>query len=67
MFIRQNGLTIVVIVISIAARAFLLIVAVLPISSQVLAEIQQKMGNSRLNILPGTFTQSIESLGLAGV
>ena len=34
--------------------AFLLIVAVLPISSQVLAEIQQKMGNSRLNTLPTT-------------
>jgi hypothetical protein len=52
MFIIQNGLTIAVIVISIAA--FLLIVAVLPISSQVLAEIQQKMGNSRLNTLPTT-------------
>jgi hypothetical protein len=52
MFIIQNGLTIAVIVISIAA--FLLIVAVLPTSSQVLAEIQQKMGNSRLNILPTT-------------
>jgi hypothetical protein len=52
MFIIQNDLAIAVIVISIAA--LLLIVAVLPISSQVLAEIQQKMGNSRLNILPTT-------------
>jgi hypothetical protein len=47
MFIRQNGLTIAVIVISIAAVS--LIVAILSISSQVLAEIQQKMGNSQLN------------------
>jgi hypothetical protein len=51
MFIRQNGLTIAV-VISIASLS--LIVAVLPISSHVLAEIQQKMGNSRLNTLPTT-------------
>jgi hypothetical protein len=42
MFIRQNGLTIAVI--SIAALS--LIVAILSISSQVLAEIQQKMGNT---------------------
>jgi hypothetical protein len=49
MFI-QNNLTIAVISIA----ALLLIVAVLSISSQVLAEIQQKMGNSRLNILPTT-------------
>src|SRR5215469_14044650 len=52
MFIRQNGLTIAVIVISIAALS--LIVAVVSISSHVLAEIQQKTGNSRLNALPTT-------------
>jgi hypothetical protein len=52
MFIRQNGLTIAVIVISIAALS--LIVTVLSVSSHVLAEIQQKMGNSRLNTLPTT-------------
>ena len=52
MFIGQNGLTITVIVISIAAVS--LIVAVLSISSHVLAEIQQKMGNSRLNTFPTT-------------
>ena len=52
MFIIQNNLTIAVIVVSIAA--LLLIVAVLSISSQVLAEIQQKMNNSRLNTLPTT-------------
>jgi hypothetical protein len=48
----QKGLTAAVIVISIAALS--LIVAVLSISSHVLAEIQQKMGNSRLNTLPTT-------------
>ena len=52
MFITQSGFTIAIIVISIAALS--LIVAVLFISSHVLAEIPQKMGNSRLNTLPTT-------------
>ncbi|MGC2572038.1 MAG: hypothetical protein WA364_11055, partial [Candidatus Nitrosopolaris sp.] len=50
--IRQNGLTITVIVISIAAVS--LIVAVVFISLHVLAETPQKMGNSILNTLPTT-------------
>jgi len=52
MFITQSGFTIAIIVISIAALS--LIVAVLFISSHVLAEIPQKMGNSILNTLPTT-------------
>jgi len=52
MFIRQNGLTITVIIISITAVS--LIVAFLFISFHVLAEIPQKMGNSILNTLPTT-------------
>jgi hypothetical protein len=57
MLIRPNGLTISVIVISIAAIS--LIVIILSISSQVLAEIQQKIGNSQLNKTILTENQTI--------